>query len=327
MTKFIHTHRKALALLAALATVLGVLGGTWAWYDNSQHRTNIATGGGDTLLRDVALVEEYEQPEDWKAGDTLTKKVWAKNNGDGAVYVRVQLKEYMDTAQVDYTYTPEYLMVHSDGSFVAADSAAALKSWLAANYPRLPVADAQIVEYQAHNDTLPRFYFATDVTSINNGVYGKKMVLGFTASASNTSLVPGVSRASYNPVREEHAAGECLYTPHLWGTAVDPFHQYVAWTLGAQVIKLSAWDGMPTAKWVLDDSGAEGWAYWGQALAAGGSTLMLMESIELIQAPEGQFYYAIHVDMDAADQFDVAGRFTGAPAKILAAYGVAQATA
>jgi len=324
MVSFIRARRKPLALLAALATAVCVLGGTWAWADSTQHRTNIATGG-ESSLRDVALVESYEQPENWAAGQVLPKKIWAKNNGAGEVYVRIQLREYMDVARMDYTYTPEYLMLHSDGSFVAAGSAAALKGWLSANYPGLPVSDAQIVPYKAYNDTETRYYYATDAASIHNGVYGKKMILGFTASGNYTSLVPGVARAPCNPAREAHPAGECLYTPHLWSAAsADPFRQYVAWTLGAQIVRLSAWDGKPTDQWILDDSDAEGWAYWGRALSPGGSTAMLMESMELIQAPEGKFYYAVHVDMDAADKFDLADLFAGAPAKVLAAYGIAQ---
>ncbi len=324
--RFISSHRKALALFAALFTLLSILGGTWAWKDHSQHKTNIATGDGSTALQDVVLIEDYEQPDEWNTDETLTKKVWVKNSGEGKVFIRMQLKEFMDVAQVDYTYTSEYLLVHSDGSFAAADTAANLKVWLTANYPRLIINDAQIKQYKAYNDTAARYYYATDENTRYNGLYGKKMILSYAAAGAKTSLVPGVTRAAYNPDRAAHAAGECLYTPHRWNSAAaDPFHQYVEWALGTQVVKLSNWDGTAAAKWILDDSSTEGWAYWGQELNPGEATAKLLESITLIQSPAGAFYYAVHVDMDAADSTDVTAAFTGAPAKVLTAYGITPA--
>jgi hypothetical protein len=92
--------------------------------------------------------------------------------------------------------------------------------------------------------------------------------------------------------------------------------------MGTQAVKLSDWDGAPADKWILDDSGAGGWAYWGRALRPGAMTQPLLESVTLIQAPAGQFYYALHVDMDAADSSDLAAQFTGVPAKVLEAYGI-----
>ena len=52
MKEFFVRRRRTLALLAALVTVLAVLGGTLAWFDGSQHRTNIGnSGAGGVFIR------------------------------------------------------------------------------------------------------------------------------------------------------------------------------------------------------------------------------------------------------------------------------------
>ena len=93
------TKRTICLILAAVVALSLIITGAYAWADNSQHRSNIATGGGN-VLNDVVLVEDYEEPDDWQQGDELKKEVWVRNTGEGPVFIRLQLKEYMDIAKV-----------------------------------------------------------------------------------------------------------------------------------------------------------------------------------------------------------------------------------
>ena len=331
-------NRRVLCTIGAAIVALSmIVGGVFAWVDSSQHKTNVVTGGGKTEKNDVVLVEDFEEPDDWFEGD-LKKEVWIKNTGDGQVYVRLQLKEYMDIAKVTYQYSEDFLLVDSDGKFVAStgNTAAELtsfKTWL--NNNGIVYTDSQLKLYTAYGDT-PRYYLVTDATTNVNGRYGKRLLLDYTQAAPK-SLVDGVVRGTYENTLDHrnHPTSECLYTPHLWndppadlnncGQGDDSelydgtgqgFHDYVEWTLGAPLIKLSDWNGQPVAAWILDDSGTEGWAYWGEALRPGDETTKILEKITLIQQPDGPFYYAIHVDMQAADLYQLAANFDGIPQKV-----------
>ena len=318
------------AIGAAVIALCIVIGGVFAWYDNSQHKTNIITGNNKMTRDDVVLIEDFEPPEDWQQGDELKKEVYVKNTGDGQVFVRLQLKEYMDIAKETYIYSDERLMVDKDGKFMSWADKAAAKTWLEKD--NIPFTEAQLVEYIMYGDTVKRVYFATNENTPLNGRDGKKMLLEYKQDAPK-SLVDGITRAAYMDTDDHrlHPTGECKYTPHLWnGTTFaggkdtapnkDPFHEYVEMKLGTPLKKLSEWDGQPFAGWLLDDTSAEGWAYWGQAVNPGESTAKLLESIKLIKQPDGPFYYALHVDMQAVDSYQLMAKFDGIPDKVADSY-------
>jgi len=323
----IKLNRRFLCAAGAVAVALAmVVGGVLAWVDNSQHKTNVLTGGNLHEKPDVVLIEDFEEPDDWRRGDELKKEIWVKNTGDGQLFVRLQLKEYMDISKITYSYTEEFLLVDTDGRFMqsAGTSAADRTSFKAGlDAMGLVYEDSQIVTYRAYGDTVDRFFLATGATTNINGKYGKRLLLDYDQAAPH-SLAEGIARGFYEETVDHrlHPTSECLYTPHLWndpsaalndcGQGDDSelydgtgwgFHDYVEWYLGAQLVKLSDWDGQPVAAWILDDEDAEGWAYWGQALRPGESTAKLLESIKLVEQPDGPFYYAIHVDMQAVDWY------------------------
>jgi len=324
-------NRRSLCVVGAVIVALSmVITGAFAWFDNHQHKTNVVTGGKKTAKEDVVLIEDFESPPDWYPGEELKKEVSVKNTGDGQIYIRIQLKEYMDIAAVVYEHTAERLMVDKDGKFMYWASEAAAKEWLTNN--KIPFTDAQLVRYTAYGDTVERVYFATAADTTLNGRDGKQMLLNYTEGAPQ-SLVPGVNRGTYSNTNDHrlHPTSECLYTPHLWSGSTfeggkdtepnkDPFHKYVEWKLGAPLIKMSAWDGQPVAAWILDDSSNEGWAYWGEALKPGSSTTKLLNSIKLVEQPNGPFYYALHVDMQAADILDLDAQFNNMPQKMQDSY-------
>jgi alternate signal-mediated exported protein len=132
------------------------------------------------------------------------------------------------------------------------------------------------------------------------------------------SLVPGVLRAAYSETDNHalHPTGECAYTARVWPGVGGVLRQYVEWTLGASVIPLDAWDGKSVGAWILDTTSAEGWAYWGRPIAPGELTASLLRSLTLVQEPDGAFYYALHVDMQAADASQLRAVFGGMPVSI-----------
>ncbi|MDR2753410.1 MAG: hypothetical protein LBB50_03780 [Oscillospiraceae bacterium] len=339
------------AVLAAVLALSMIVSGVYAWIDNSQHKSNVATGGNENKKQDVVLVEDYEEPDDWQQDDELKKEVWVKNTGEGNVFVRLQLKEYMDISKITYSYSDEYLLMDSDGKFVASAGGTAtdpptkaqrdafklaLDNMVDINGDKINLVfdDSQIKPFKAYGDVW-RFYLVTDKTTNINGKYGKRLLEDFD-QATPRSLVAGVERGEYEETIDHklHPTSECLYTPHTWleppagpencghgddgETPPRGFHDYVEWTLGqaAQLIKLSDWDGRPVAAWILDDSSPEGWAYWGQALEPGNETAKLLESIKLIKQPDGPFYYAIHVDMQTADLYQLKANFDDMPKEI-----------
>ena len=322
-----NNKRMICAIGAAVVALAMIMGGVFAWADNSQHKSNVIIGGGQYEKPDVVLVEDFEEPEDPPPGEEIKKEVWVKNTGDTRLYVRLQLKEYMDIAKIACEYSDEFLLVDTDGRFVASTgtSPAQRTSFKAAlDSMGLVYEDSQIVTLRAYGESADRFYLATSGTTNLNGRYGKRMLLDYNQAAPK-SLVEGVARGSYEQTIDHklHPTSECLNTPHLWndpppepencgrgddselydGTGLG-FHDYFEWKLGAPLVRLSDWDGQPAAAWILDDTiGGGGWAYWGEALKPGESSARLLESITLLRRPEGPYYYAIHVDMQAVDWY------------------------
>ena len=336
------TKRTLYALLAGVIAVSLIVGGVFAWIDNAQHKSNVVTGGPDNIAQDVVLIEDFEEPEDWLEGDELTKKISVKNTGEGEIFVRVQLKEYMEVSAQHYDYAKDaqdnilYLLVDSDGKFVASantgnDAADKASFKLALDNMGLEYDDSQIVgRFTAYGgDGVARFYLKTDGTTNLNGKNGKQLLVNFDQDAPEP-FVTGAIKGSYENTTNNqlHKTAECNYAVHVWDGAdhcdcnkgdVDKFHKYVQWNLGDDLILMSEWDGLPVDKWILDDVSAakdEGWAYWGKALQPDVETSKLMESIELIKQPDGPFYYALHVDMQAADIYQLKSNFVGMPTEI-----------
>ncbi|MCL2487636.1 MAG: Ig-like domain-containing protein, partial [Oscillospiraceae bacterium] len=86
---------------------------------------------------------------------------------------------------------------------------------------------------------------------------------------------------------------------------------FIEWQLNTgAILPLSQWlagGSKPVAKWIYDDLSDSGWVYWGQVLKTDGDTTAdFMESVSLIHQPDGDFYYVIHVELDAVslDELD-----------------------
>lgn len=80
--------KKSLIALAVIA-IVGVIGGTFAYYTGTASFANIFK----TKPYSTEFTEEFTSPEDWTPGTTTPKKVFAKNTGDVPVAVRVSYTE------------------------------------------------------------------------------------------------------------------------------------------------------------------------------------------------------------------------------------------
>ncbi|MCL2488542.1 MAG: hypothetical protein FWE80_07655, partial [Oscillospiraceae bacterium] len=114
--------KRAAIIIAVLALAVTAIGGTYAWQDYRQHKSNELSG---TMPKyDVTLVEEFDEVPDWKVEDgQITKRISVTNLGIakknfGDVYVRIQLKEYMEIGSLTYELSPKRYMIDIEGEFI-----------------------------------------------------------------------------------------------------------------------------------------------------------------------------------------------------------------
>lgn len=89
-------NKKPLIALALIA-MIGVVGGTFAYFTSSASFENIFK----TSPYSTEFEEEFESPTSWTPGTTTDKTVIAKNNGDVDVAVRVSYEEEWTSANGD----------------------------------------------------------------------------------------------------------------------------------------------------------------------------------------------------------------------------------
>jgi predicted negative regulator of RcsB-dependent stress response len=274
----------AVAVSLILALALG-LGGTYMWYDFSQHKTNEAS---DTLPRYQArLVEDFQEKDDWTINDgALTKEIRVANTGDpnadfAPVYARIQLKEYLELAPIAVEKTEDRYMIETSGDYIIFDTEE--DAWAA--YP-----DAPAVTLLTDAVTGREGWFVQTQAHDPGGQYGDYVITSYTAG--DIQHIVGDVRADADAAKDakhDMAAnnqspernGECDYPARDWtdfkGTSLIPDQGsiyadgkfaddsllpnetagYIRWLLNNDhSILLSTWisDGaQPIAKWIIDD--------------------------------------------------------------------------
>jgi hypothetical protein len=311
--------KKAATAVLVMALALMLVTGTLAWRDYSQHKTNELWG--HEPKHDATLVEDFEPNDDWTTGDGEVKKeIRVKNPGRAAdgyapVYVRIQLKEYMDFTPLVIEQTNERYMVDVSGAFVFYATQAAAQ----AAYP------GHEVSYLTEATTGQSGWFVRTREDDPGGQYGKFVYTKFELGDKQYLVGDASLEDARNEPRDNHQKNpnkECEYPIHFWDvtypggfrasnldesparpgleTLAQPrADEYVRWLLGDRLVLLSEWDGTPADAWILDDVGNTGWVYWGTALAPEAETANFLDAVELRVKPQGDFYYAIHTDMQA----------------------------
>lgn len=352
--------------------------GTFAWIDYDRHQTNEFEI--DTQYFSVTLNEDFEEVTSWHISAPQTNKdITVTNTGAadgtyGNVYVRLQLKEFMQQTPLQYQYTAQhYLMLPAGGEaaeFVQQANEALTSAGATADelilqgdegYSNFVTLKTESAAQRLLNILQTDTRWKDSVGAVAEGVDGAVTAINDTAamgtryyiktSADNQYAKPvPLATQQAGPVQvltkrsgdapalavqnhhagtknclewqqetgescpisvTQHEVGECGYLVHLWseddvGTCDLHSHDYVEWNLSAtDVITLKTWrdnyNGMPVAKWIVDTESDAGWVYWGQPLPPGATTAKLLDSVTLLQQPEGEIYYALHTDMEAVD--------------------------
>jgi uncharacterized protein YjdB len=336
--------KKVAATVAVVLALAIIAGGTYMWTDFSQHKTNEARSALSKY--EAVLIEDFEEEDDWKTSDgELKKEISVKNTGPvnsdyKEVYVRIQLKEYMEIAEIEIEKTSARYMIDTNGAYIVnTTSGEPGKTALENAYP------GHTVDWLTDAVSGVTAWFVQTKEDDLNGQYGKHVVTKYDVSDSPFKVTPGINRADDDAKKSEkhdvvangeepNRNGECDYRKYLWDgsyltAAKNPTMEYIQWNLNSDdVITLSEWivAGEPSvAKWIIDntDGNADPWIYWGEALYPQQVTTDFMKSIELIKQPDGQFYYALHVEMEALSLDELFGenpKWTTMPETIKESY-------
>ena len=304
--------RALIIVIMAVVIFTAVIGVTYALNGNGLTRNG--NGSGDRYS--VQLVENSAEIGGWTAGmGPIDKKVYVTNTGHvsddaGDVYVRIQLKEYMETGTVVYKQTPHRYVIGADGYYVVFPDEPSVMAATGAG-GAWPGHSYEWLTDVATNTT---GYFIRSQAHDPNGQYGRHVVTEYNIDEANsTPVIPGSVRA---PKADRDnlpgpTNGECAYPLHRWEEANRlPTADYVVWILGANARALSDWMAAPAsgAFWVYDNVNGTGWVYWMRPLAPETSTSNFLEQLDLINQPTTlggdmiPFYYTVHTDMQAVSK-------------------------
>ena len=324
-------RKRAAAAIAVIALIATMLGGTYAYHDIKQHKSNEFMGS--TSKYEARLVEDFAEVEDWQVGDgAVDKKISVVNHGReaegyGEVYVRIQLKEYMEIGEIRYTETEKRYMLDTAGKFVIFETEAEA---LSATGPGGAYEGHALAELTDAVTGRHGWFIETQDHDIN-GQMGKHVITEFEVGDAEKVIKDGPGRATDtnhhgtvikdsdgNTVGFSHESEECLYKVHSWKGDADSrldTRDYIEWQLNTgAIITVSEWldpagpyKGQPVGKWIVEDRDDSGWVYWGEALKPdGGQTANFMESVTLVKQPDGSFYYVIHTELEAVSLEELA---------------------
>ena len=241
----------SLVLMAAL-----LIGATFAWVDNHQHRLN-PTRGGEFV--DVTLNDNFNPPDRWGMGNALqTKQVSVTNperSADGVettdmVFVRLQFREFFQRfvmAPVFYAPDVPFLFAaHATGGagvighfMTYAEATVQGLNYLPVRVLRNTTTGAITWDRDTNADPaaapagteLVGVFAQTQNAEIRNGIYGKIMYVGqgneifYDASQGTPPVMQPIDWAGTTNV--PHVGGThchegnqlaCLYHVYRWGT-------------------------------------------------------------------------------------------------------------
>ena len=318
-----RTHRwRSAATLAVLSLAIVILGVSYAGTGYSWQIND----GSDwpESFTEVHTVGDFEALGNWELSDGPIKNEIRVANlggvGYGSIYVRLQLKEYMEIGDTSSTYTDRRYIIDTDGNFLVYPTRNdALSAWPGHNVSEL--TDAV---------TGASGWFVESQYKDPGGSYGKYVPTSFDNDMTNAVRVLGENsppNAAQDAIDKHNVApnGECDYLSHDWKTP-NAIEEYVLWHLGENVYSLSEWLATPSlwgggAFWVYDNIYSTGWVYWMRTLDPGQTSENLLEAVQLIRETDGPHYYCIHTDMQVVSYSDLY-RWTDMPEKIATVYGV-----
>jgi uncharacterized protein YjdB len=300
----VSIKKRVMAIAAGVLVAAVALTGTYAWNDYRQHKSNEVNGG--KLNYEAKLIEDFQEKYDWKIDDgNVKKEIRVKNSGTsekgfGSIYVRLQLKEYMEICEITYIETDMRYMIDTAGNYVSFATEKEAQN----AYPGHEVKE--LTEYVSGT----KGWYVQTKEHDPNGQMGQYVLLDVVIGAP-VAVIPGSTRAvnvnhhgttitDANGTKIATESDECNYPIHTWNGSLLETREFIEWQLNdGAIIKLSEWDGNPIAAWLIDDLSDSGWIYWGQELKTQEVTADFLKSIHLIKQPDGNFYYVIHTELEA----------------------------
>jgi len=259
-------EKPLLAVAAVLVVLACMLGGTFAWRDFSQTKTNKFRGFADA---DVTLHDEF---------DGVNKDVFVENSGTSPVYARIRLDEYMEVG---------------GAGFAPLADVRNKTTWMPHTY------DGAAVEDCGHTDAYHLFhdYYVWELSGAARTYLEGTPGLVYSALGSDglvdPSPVDGLPTAA--------AAAPVTMTAFfdlkamVDGAAAMSPAETAAWTAATT-----------TGCWILDDTvGGDGWAYWSVPLLPGTATNLLLDSVAPgAHEPADDWFYGIDVKLQAVTESD-----------------------
>lgn len=295
-TQRIHRRRKFAGMVAVLMAIAVLLSSTYAWHAISQSATNYIYGG-----------EEGGRIHDDFDGEN--KDVYAENYGQAPLFVRIMLTEFMEINNVSFcpdatwedrsSWTTHIPHLHAGGHTM--DDPQYNTNVSAGNRFR------DFIEWEmggqkwfmpTHNqapDCLRTSATGRGIDDITGGQTGPgDGTHDYWAPVLDTDPASPTYGTLVNRTHTDYLRLRALPTPIY---SEEQETHTARQTANATVLTMRQWQALPAAArigpmWVID---TDGWAYWAQPLMPGEATGLLLNSIEVVNTPPGQFRYAINV--------------------------------
>jgi hypothetical protein len=377
--RFFNKHlnvRSLVKIVAVILLVIIMVGGTFAWRDYNQHRTNIATG--EPVRYNVTLNDEFLPRTNWNVAQSdLPKQIsvtypmplnMLQADVDDLyddVFVRLRLWEFFGMREAEFSLSEHRYMTYSThgdsaliGRFIKIEVVGDGDNEVAARTAFEGILDdlgysADFINdfdmdrlfYYHCGDELEYWFIRTEFgfPDVADGQIGKHVPVGLeppaegaprlwqTLQADPTHVPDGRLPIGWQvgngiPIIDLPELHDARYTEEVisqWGryhTATpwvrldwtagvldtNPIRQYVDLIFNtgdilflSDIVGGDPWPAEGDGKWIIDDVSPDGWIYWSEALRPGVSTEALLNSLNLLEQPAGEFIYSVHVDMQA----------------------------
>jgi hypothetical protein len=338
-------NKKKTLQFSALIVVLSLLlTGTLAFIDLTQHKTNEASTQLTMMDVALVEDFDPDDFVNWmvpQAGEPAKKKeihvanIGLRDQSAAPAWIRLQFKEYAEMGDSQLFHTDTRYAIDTTGQFIRRAKTSAAETptegkalfagdTLAQKYFDLdPTRLPEDWQTMFDDQTLaPEGYWYIPTNSKDvNGQYGRYLLLRAESSIAMNSLLPDSpnyrnEKATDTSASANHHEGvteECDYPTYTWQNTnvTAPIHDYVQWLMNdARFDVIPTWSAYdPTnyteAMWIVAENDPEGYAYWNEALAPEEKTENIMNAMQLIEQPTGEFYYALHIEMEAYSLEDI----------------------
>ena len=268
-------HKKVSAVVAAIVVFALLIGGTFAWYSGIINAENVFTGTKTPPPPTVILHDDFKAP---------SKDIYAENIGEGTVYVRVKLNEFL---ALGVNERPEEI----------ADT-----EWVT-HIPGETGGNLDFTKHKAPDAFHDNFEWSWGAGKQKDYI-----------KADGT--LTGSVRDMYQDYTPEEIAQLFLDAdPDIIGTTTLGDIVNIDWyVMDGFIASYNSYHNLIGADALTDRSDfygwiydADGWVYWSQPLHKGDVTSLLLDKVivDVAALKDTDFCYIIDVIMEAVDLADL----------------------